>query len=321
MANKGPLYNNSEYTALITSLFSDLFYLPGQSYGTRLFLIRKYTEIIIRRLLNYPCNKNLTIGNEYTIQKLDKRGFTEPLFRESLKKILGTGNDNSHTEVRTIATEEEYQEILESLFNLYGYLFYKHFKKWSFGSNKDKVSAFSCLPPIIRHITLTALYEDDPSNLIVLEKLALAKLKAYDKETALTWVEERKEALLGMSVPVDSGFVLKLIPEVGVEAAVSIAATMSDNYYNVLKEKIQKIDDGLGSKPLYSDFESAKSYYEEHGIVSGTSQDVIEFNDLMEFVYIGRRKNEEEISAIPEENYIISQIVVIPPELWELGNN
>ena len=320
MANH-PRYNNEEYKNLITEFFGEIFYLPGLSYGTKVQKLRQYTEIILRRLLNYRCDKNIELGNEYTLDNLDRAGFTEPLFRDSLEKIRATGNERTHTKYRHIATEAEYQEILDNVFNIYGYLFYKYFKKWPFGNNKAIMSAFSCLPPIIRHIALSALYDDDPQNPDIVDKLVLAKLKAFDKETADAWIEEHKDSLLGMSVSPNSDFLKQLIAAVGEEAAVALAATMPHSMYDACKEKIQTVDTALKSKPLYSDFESAKSYYEQYGIVEGTSQEVAEFNDLMEFVYIGRRKNEIEIAAIPEDNYIISQIVVIPPELWELGNN
>lgn len=317
---KGPLYNNNAYKNLITEFFGDIFYLPGQSYGTRVQKLRQYTEIILRRLLKYPCNKNIEIGNERTVTNLDNAGFTEPLFRDSLEKIRATGNERNHTKYLQVATEEEYQEILDSVFNLYGYLFYRFFKKWTFGTNKGIVSSFSCLPPIIRHIALSALYDDDPCNRDIVEKLVLAKLKAYDKATADAWIEEHKETLLNMSVAPDSNYIKQISAAIGEEAALALVASLPNSMYDVCKKQIQDIDTALDSKPLYSDFESAMSYYERYGIVSGTSQDIAEFNDLMEFVYIGRRKNEEEISAIPEEDYIISQIVVIPLELWELGN-
>ena len=307
---RGLLYDNIEYRNLITEFFGDIFYLPGQSYGTRIQKLRQYTEIILRRLLHYPCDKNIEIGNDRTIANLERHGFVEPLFRSSLEVIRSTGNERTHTKYRQSATKEEYLEILNSVFNLYGYLFYRYFKKYPFGKDEEIVSAFSCLPPIIRHITLSALYDDVQDNPYVVEKLVLAKLKAFDKNTADAWIEEHKEGLLRIAVGLDSDNLKALIATFGEEAAITLAATMQEDMYSACKKKISLIDAALDSKPLYSNFETAKRYYEQHGIVSGTSQEVIEFNDLMEFVYIGWRINEAEITAIPEENYIISQIVV-----------
>lgn len=96
--------------------------------------------------------------------KLNKRGFTEPLFRSSLEIIRINGNERGHSRLTEVTTEDEYKEVLNSVFNLYGDLFYRYFKKWPFGVNTEVMSAFSCLPPIIRHIALSALYDDDLSN-------------------------------------------------------------------------------------------------------------------------------------------------------------
>lgn len=307
-------YNNNEYKNLITEFFGEIFYLPGLSYGTKIQKIRQYTEIVLRRLLDYSCDKNIEIGNNFTIEKLDKKGFTEPLLRDSLEVIRSAGNERTHTKFRHTATEEEYQKVLNCIFNIYGYLFYKFFKKWPFGRNPDIVTAFSILPPIIRHITLTALYEDDPNKPIIVNKLILAKLKAYGKEASDYWVESHKDMLLTLYPDIDSDTLKTLITIVGREAAFKTVAAMSNDMYHICKEKIATVKNRFFSSPLYSDFETAKTYYEQHGVVPGNSQEIMEFNDLMEFIYIGRRKRETEISLIPERNYIISRIVWFSPE-------
>ncbi len=59
----------------------------------------------------------------------------------------------------------------------------------------------------------------------------------------------------------------------------------------------------------YSNFEEALYYYRQYGILSGETKDVIEFNDLMEFVYIGRKACEKEIEKIPECACVLSKVV------------
>lgn len=307
-----PKYNNDEYRIMITEFFGEIFYLPELSYGTKIQKIRQYVEIILRRILNYPCDNNIEIGNEYTIEKLDKNGFTEPLFRDALEYIRRVGNERTHTKWRKVAEEMEFQDVLDSLFNIYGYLFYKFFKKYPFGSNMAVISAFSCLPPIIRHITLSELYKDEPNNTIIIEKLVLAKLKAFDLETADTWLEKNKDVLIDIYPEFDSEDLKQLILKFGIENAYSIATACQTDLYTACKSKIRSLDKTLDSKPLYKDFETAKAYYKEHGIVEGETPDVAEFNDLMEFVYIGRRTNEIAIARIPEENYLINQIIIYP---------
>lgn len=41
---------------------------------------------------------------------------------------------------------------------------------------------------------------------------------------------------------------------------------------------------------LYNNFEQAKDLYLKYGILEGSSDEITEFNSLMEFVYLGRKK-------------------------------
>lgn len=302
-------YNNEEYKDLIIEFFGDLFY-SDVSYGTKIQKIRQYTEIILRRLLEYPCDKNIEIGNEYTLEKLDKKGFVEPLFREALEKIRSTGNERTHTKFRRVATEEEYEEILDSLFNLYAYLFFKNFEKYGFGTNKEILTAFSLLPPIIRHITLTALYENDDTNIDVIDKLVLAKIKALGKADALLWVENNKDHLMNIEDKVEEEYINELIEKLGPAIARMALQQLSKNMYEICCEKIAKVG-GLIDRtgPKYKDFETAKFYYENHGRIEGNTREIAEFNDLMEFIYIGRRAKEADIEKLPDNELILNKVI------------
>ena len=304
-------YNNEEYKDLIIEFFGDLFY-SDVSYGTKIQKIRQYTEIILRRLLEYPCDKNIEIGNEYTLDKLDKKGFVEPLFREALEKIRSTGNERTHTKFRRVATEEEYVEILESVFNLYAYLFFKYFNKNTFGTNTEIMTSFSFLPPIIRHITLTALYEKDSTNIDVIDKLVLAKVKALGKEDALLWIEKNKDHLANLRSKPDDDYVNALVEKLGPDMAQLVVEQLSRNMYEICLEKADKVGNQIDRMgPMYKDFETAKLYYEKHGKVAGTTKDIVEFNDLMEFIYIGRRIKETDVEKLPDDGLILNRIVWI----------
>lgn len=87
------------------------------------------------------------------------------LLIESIEKIQRIGNESTHTQNTLSVTDEEFQEAVSSLLNLYSYLFVEYFEKYEFGSNPEVMSAFSILPPIIRYITLKHLYEKYPDNL------------------------------------------------------------------------------------------------------------------------------------------------------------
>ena len=71
--------------------------------------------------------------------------------------------------------------------------------------------------------------------------------------------------------------------------------SLTDNYYNILSQKVEQLGDIFEKRGvLYKDFEEAVSYYKKYGIVDGDSQEIREFNSLMEFVYMGRKDRERE---------------------------
>lgn len=61
--------------------------------------------------------------------------------------------------------------------------------------------------------------------------------------------------------------------------------------YILCKRKISEVGELVNSNGvLYSDFESALPYYEKNGILTGTDPETTEFNDIMNFLYMGRKK-------------------------------
>ena len=199
---------------------------------------------------------------------------------------------------------------MESLFNLYAYLFFKYFEKYGFGANSDILTSFSLLPPIIRHIALEALYENDNTNVSVIDKLVLAKIKALGKENALLWVENNKEHLMNLKYKVDEKYENDLIEILGLAMAKIVLQQSPNNMYEICSEKIDKVGSLIDrSGPRYKDFETAKFFYENHGKVNGNTNEIIEFNDLMEFIYIGRRVKEVDIKKIPEDQLLLDKVV------------
>ena len=281
-------YNDEEYRALIEILINDTFY-RSNSYDTRIQLIRKYTEIIIRRIANFKSDGKLTLGHYNTKRKLLENRVLESdtFFWDSVNVITNSGNERTHTQITALATQEEYEKVVESLFNLYAYLFILFFRKNPFGSNLRILSAFSILPPIIRYKALNELYKENPNNKILVEKYVLAILKAFDKKRAFEWMENHRNELMAMKEYFDP-----------------------DNYYNILSRKVELLGNYYYRRGvMYKDFEGAVLFYREHGVVKGDSPDVEEFNSLMEFVYIGRKKREKELDTLDEKDYMINGIV------------
>ena len=300
-------YNNKAYEDLINTIISDAFYTEGLSFDAKISQIRRFTEVVLRRLLNYQSNRQLTVGDKNISRKLEEAGFTEPFFNETIKIIVKPGNKRTHTQVLKVASEEDYQKVLQGLFNLYGYMFYKYFKRYKFGSNTGVLTSFSILPPIIRHIALSELIKEESDNYLLAEKLLLATIKAFDSKTAKEWLESQEENLKRIPVGITDEEREILVNNIGYEMASLIINGYSEKTaYDVLNEKLKLFKE---YKPVYTTFEEAVAYYKEYGILGGDSEDVKDFNDLMEFVYIGRREAEKELKENEEANYILENIV------------
>ena len=68
--------------------------------------------------------------------------------------------------------------------------------------------------------------------------------------------------------------------------------------YESCLEKIEILGKQLEREgALYLDFESAKPFYEQKGFIYGDDNDeeIKEFNDVMAFLYMGRRGNKTDV--------------------------
>ena len=117
-------------------------------------------------------------------------------------------------------------------------------------------------------------------------------LKAFDIATAKKWIEENKIHLMGMRAYSEL--------EVGQEEIIDpIIATVirryaPQNMYQLCNDKIDQIGVIIQRNgPMYSDFESALPYYEQFGIIQEETAEAKEFNDIMEFIYMGRKAREQ----------------------------
>lgn len=285
-------YTDEAYKEAIAASISDIHY-SNASYTSKIANIRRYSEIIIRRLLCYDSSKQLTLGSHVTQDRLRKKGFTEKLFEDTITSINKTGSDRSHTQVIHIATKEEYEEAVNNLFNLYAYLFVVYFKENTFGSNPDIEKAFSILPAAIRCTALLCLYDIYPDNIAIIDKLVLAMVKAKGLAFSIEWIEEHKENLENLTPEFTSKNYLYLIENYGVEVATKIAKEMSRDMYEISLDKARKM--GAFYVPLYTTMEEALSYYKASGTVQGSTNEINKFNGLMRFVYLGRKEKNAEI--------------------------
>ncbi|XNT00855.1 hypothetical protein AB6D20_009925 [Vibrio splendidus] len=183
-------FNNQAFTTLVEDLLNDAFYLEARSFRGTISTIRQYAEVIVRKILDLSNEDYLTLGNKQILDKIKEKSNNNPLLLDALKEITNIGNKCTHTQSLERVTAEEVEKTIEHLFNLYAYLFIDYFNKYRFGINEDIQSSFSILPPIIRYIVLSEIYDGDTENVSIIDKLSLATLKAYDETQAITWLED-----------------------------------------------------------------------------------------------------------------------------------
>lgn len=300
-------FNNNEYEKLVLDLIGDIFY-SATSYRGKVSDLRQYAEIIVRKILDIFPQKEITLGNKEIQKKLHSLP-NYNLIEQAVKTLQTMGNKATHTQYRDEVTDKDFDEAIECLFDLLAYLLIRYFVKYEFGSNNKVVFAFSILPPIIRYKVLIFLHSQYPNNSLIVDKLVLATIKAFNAETATNWIEDNKETLLLMR---SSPEVFSSKIELQNQDLINVLNyIMPINMYQVCKDKVSimervVLNDGL----MYSSFESALPYYKMVGIIQDDTQEIQEFNDVMDFLYMGRKAREELCSTI--NNYIVLDAIEKP---------
>lgn len=295
-----PNFNNTAYDALLKDLLNDAFYLEHRSLRGKAATIRQYAEVVVRKILDIPDGQHFFLGSPPTRNALIARSSKDSLLILSVNKINEIGSKFTHTEELGEATEQDIQEMVLALFDLYAYLFIDYFWRYPFGKDERITRAFSILPPTVRYLALKALYSYDNTNLDVVDKLSLATLKAFDEQTALKWLDDSKDQLSTMSAISD-----KVALEIKAKYGAAVVKKLIDDAQNMFDlcarrvRTVAKTIDELG--PLYYDFESAIELYKEVGVINDESEDIREFNSLMEFVYLGRRPRPSDIKRNPND--------------------
>ena len=214
------------------------------------------------------------------------------------------GNSATHTQFRGEVTEDEFDTVSDGIFDLLACFFIDYFDKYKFGTRKKIMSSFSMLPPIIRYKVLISLYEKDSGNVAVIDKLVLAMMKACNPETASQWVENNRAHLSKIcpysDVEIDD--LSKIMPELG-----TVLASLNSNMYLVCKDKIEKVGAIIRKNGLvYSDFESALPTYRNFGHIMGETNEIKEFNDIMEFMYMGRKERSSLCSNVNSSTTVLN---------------
>lgn len=274
-------FANEQYKFQVHAILKDVF-LSDMSYDGKIARLRTYTEIIVRKMLDIPIKERMTMGGPTVIKKIQGM----PYFDER-KTVFDTinkfGSERTHTEREAEETEDKFEvvskdnfdQMNDSVLDLMAFLFIDYFNKYKFGSRPEILYSFSLLPPILRYKVLSFLYKNDSCNKSIIDKLTLAILKTFGKTEAITWVQENKIGLQKVDM------------------------------YEMCLFKINKVDSILDSKPIYLDFGSARPYYEKYGILDNNNNEYIEFNDIMSFLYMGRKYEEEFLDGGPIIHYTV----------------
>ena len=301
-------FDNEKYQILAKDLMGDIFY-SETSNRNKIATIRQYTEVIVRKILDIDSSKKVTIGAKEISKKIE--GLNNSKFlKEALEDIKQDGNQCTHTEYLGEVTADEFDKIVDKLLDMLSFMLINYFETYEFGSRSDVLRSFSLLPPIVRYKVLIFLYNKYPNNIQVIDRLALAIVKAFDKEEAIRWIEEEKNNLINLDTMSDKVFA-EIAKNTGIEIAEFIRfSSPYKNMYELCIDKIMKIGIEIDSKGhLYIDFEGALPCYKQYGIIDEDSEEIKEFNDIMDFLYLGRRKKLDDFTKLKEPYVVLNAII------------
>lgn len=301
-------FDNEKYQILVKDLMGDIFY-SNTSNRNKIATIRQYAEVIMRKILDIDPSKKMTIGANEISKKIDNLNNSKFL-KEALENIKQYGNKFTHTEYLEEVTSNEFNKIVDKLLDMLSFMLIDYFETYEFGSRSDVLYSFSFLPPILRYKVLIFLYSKYPDNVYVIDKLALAIVKAFNKEEAIRWIEEEKNNLINLPVISDKVFnEFEENKEIGIAEIIRHYLPYK-NMYDLCIDKIIKIGNEIDSKGhLYIDFESALPYYNQYGIIDEDSKEIKEFNDIMDFLYLGRKAKVDDFIKL-KDPYIILNVII-----------
>lgn len=273
-------FQNSDYIEILSDCIHDIFYVDT-SYRGKIAQIRIFSEIIVRKLIDFNPDKKLMIGDPKVLEavrNLDNGDYYEKCIlalKNDTDKYYAT-NSCSHSKIRNKITQLDYDSIHDNFLDLLSCIFIQYFTRYRFGSNSSIMTFFSYLPPIIRYKVLSYLYVNDNTNVSIIDKLTLATMKAFNSDKAQEWVDKEKDHLL--SIPACS-------PEF---ASIAKTLGLAENMYKCCCEKIS-----FELRGKYHTIEEAKPTYDMNKEHYDTAEEPIrEFRDLMDFVFIGRKTEE-----------------------------
>lgn len=282
-----------KYHFISEDILGDIFYLEGISNRGRMTLIRQYTEIICRIILQV--DDYFTLGQfEQKLTTLIPNAVLKDKIVSCVKIIGNLGNSATHVDKKfqTKITDGDCQKALEELNFLISYLFINYFNKYGVNRNQEALSIVSLLPPFIRLNIWENMYAIDSENITIIDKLFLSKLKSEGKEQTLLWLENNKGILKELFVIDIQQLRINGMTETRIQELIDNAPYQ--NMYDLcLKYKLPDLEQQFPNLEFpYKTFEQAKIFYLEKkqkcysNILKSEVQELI---DLMDFVYTGRQ--------------------------------
>ena len=293
-------FDNNDYEVLISDLIADIYY-SEISISSRIVLQRKLTELISRRLLNLGKGEKMELGDITTTEKNQKFKTTERLnsvngklredFEATVNNLREIGNKYSHTQNNKISNLEEGVEAENLIWDLFSYLFVQYFLKYnlSLKSDKNVLSMFSKLPPDIRFRTLQKLFElKGFDNIQLIDKYLLAMVKSKGWDEAYFWLISHREEIQSMSYPSEDE-IIEYVDDFN-EDELPLPLRKFQNAFGLLSSILRNPKVKSVSGGIYNTFEEAVKYYNEEylEIALSSSQEQIEFRELLYFCFIGR---------------------------------
>lgn len=302
-------FDDSEYAELIGNLLHDINYADISNRG-KVSGLRQHAEVMVRKFLNIGSDTKLMLGEvrensrNYTVNNKIKN-LGEELSDKLIKivnRINPLGSAGTHTQRTESFSDEDVEEVEDALLDLYALIFIRYFRdiQISIYSHPLVLHVFSFLPPVIRYKVWSYLYEKDRNNIQVVNKLCLSIIKTFNKETAYKWLNDNREEINAIPYPTDSE-IEKYIKTGGFEVTpgfyqVSLDFEKYDNMYDLLYDKVKDNRTSINeSGKMYNSFENAIKHYNDykHLNIQINSVEVIELHSLVDFVFLGRKSEEE----------------------------
>lgn len=265
------------------SIFKDL-EIPNLSNSSKIFLVGRYAEILLRYDLGISDEKRFSLENGRKAFEIYKNEMK--FYKKQYNKLLKLRNKCVHTQKKYIATDEDFVRAYESLYCLYSMIFFKFFMQHSFGSNTDILSCFSLLPPKIRYFTIQELYKLDSSNEWLIDKNVLVHIKIGDVSGAEKIVSDKSIFLKSINMYERFKDIIKNNDNNQLVLG-DIDSLKHMTMYDYLMDKIKVIKDNYDPKQNPQTLQEAGTNYRflRDSFYQKNNSELNIFLKLMDFVY------------------------------------